>query len=513
VESGLTRAKNACNIMMKNMLDFSFGVIAFAIIGYSIMYGDTIGGIFGWSSGYFMMGDALMVGDDLAATNLVAAEWIFHVVFAATAATIASGIMAERTKFIAYIIYSIAITCLIYPIVGHWIWADGWLAELGMRDYAGSTVVHSVGAWAGLAGAIILGARKGKYDKEGKPLPIPGHNMPMATLGCFILIVDWFGFNAGSTLAAVDDMAYIAMVTLSAASTGCIGASVSTWAKFGKPDLSMTLNGALAGLVSITACCGSVSIVGAMAIGLIGGIIAVFAVLFFEQKLRVDDPVGAVSVHGICGVWGTLAVGLFGSTAIDAGLASDGLFYGGTAQFGIQAIGVFAVFAFVFPTCYILFKLIKVTVGLRVSEEEELEGLDISEHGNEAYADFQVYADLPEEDLASHKPSAHDNKPWFQIMDHGFSVTQTSESKAQAHGIDAIIQLWCYQLKDREYDYDHRRLSRVNQFSNCLHNRQSRFRLLRSALDKLQISLRFQKSPQLQQYDPQLHLRGALQPL
>tara|TARA_B100001971_G_scaffold214966_1_gene255890 strand:- start:171 stop:1421 length:1251 start_codon:yes stop_codon:yes gene_type:complete len=401
VETGLTRAKNACNIMMKNMLDFSFGVVAFAIVGYALMYGDSIGGIFGWSNGFLFMKDALMVGDDLAATNLVAAEWLFQVVFAATAATIASGVMAERTKFSAYIFYSIAITCFVYPIVGHWIWSgDGWLAAMGMRDYAGSTVVHSVGAWAGLAGAIVLGARKGKFDKEGKALPIPGHNMPLATLGCFILIVGWFGFNAGSTLGAVDDMAYIAMVTMIAAATGCIGATMSTWLKFGKPDLSMTLNGALAGLVSITACCGSVSIIGAMAIGLIGGIIVVFSVLFFEQKLRVDDPVGAVSVHGICGIWGTLSVGLFGSTAIDAGLLSDGLLYGGTKQIGVQMIGILAVFAFVFPVSLLLFKAIKATTGLRVSESEELEGLDISEHGNEAYADFQVYADLPEEDLA-----------------------------------------------------------------------------------------------------------------
>ena len=400
LETGLTRAKNACNIMMKNMLDFSFGVVAFATVGYAIMYGATNGGIFGWSGGFFLMGDALMVGDDLAATNLVAAEWLFQVVFAATAATIASGVMAERTKFKAYIIYSIAITALIYPVVGHWIWADGWLANLGMRDFAGSTVVHSVGAWAGLAGAIVLGARKGKYDSEGRPLPIPGHSMPLATLGCFILIVGWFGFNAGSTLAAVDDMAYIAMVTMLAAATGCIGATMATWSKFGKPDLSMTLNGALAGLVSITACCGSVTIVGAMAIGLIGGTIAVFAVLFFERVLRVDDPVGAVSVHGICGVWGTLAVGLFGTTAIDAGLLSNGLLYGGTAQLGIQALGVVAVFAFVFPVSFLLFKVIQASMGLRVSGDAELEGLDISEHANEAYADFQVYADLAEDELA-----------------------------------------------------------------------------------------------------------------
>ena len=339
VESGMTRAKNACNIMMKNMLDFAFGVVAFAIIGYSFMYGDTIGGFIGWSKGYFLMGDALMVGDDLASTNLVAAEWLFQVVFAATAATIASGAMAERTKFIAYIIYSIVISSLIYPIVGHWIWSSGWLANMGMRDYAGSTVVHSVGAWAGLAGAMVLGARKGKYSADGKPLPIPGHNLPFATLGCFILVVGWFGFNAGSTLAAVDDMAYIAMVTLIAASTGAIGATITTWAKFGKPDLSMTLNGCLAGLVGITASCGSVTIVGSMFVGLIAGVLVVFSALFIERVLKVDDPVGAVSVHGVCGIWGTLSVGVFGTTAIDGGLLSDGLLYGGTQQFGIQLVG------------------------------------------------------------------------------------------------------------------------------------------------------------------------------
>lgn len=400
VESGLTRAKNACNIMMKNFLDFSFGMIGFAVVGYALMYGDTIGGIIGWSTGYLFMNDALMVGDDLASTNLVAAEWLFQAVFAATAATIASGAMAERTKFIAYIFYSIAITCVIYPVVGHWIWSDGWLAGLGMRDYAGSTVVHSVGAWAGLAGAIILGARHGKYTQDGKPLPIPGHNMPLASLGCFILIVGWFGFNAGSTLGAIDDMAYIAMVTMLAAAGGCIGAAATTWFKFKKPDLSMTLNGCLAGLVSITASCGSVSIIGAMLTGLIGGIVVVFAVLFIERVLKVDDPVGAISVHGIAGIWGTLSVGVFGTTAIDGGLASDGLIYGGVQQLGIQALGIVAVFAFTFPTCLLLFKLIQASVGLRVTEAEELEGLDISEHGNEAYADFQVYADLPEEELA-----------------------------------------------------------------------------------------------------------------
>ena len=401
VETGLTRAKNACNIMMKNMLDFCFGMIGFAIVGYALMYGDTIGGIIGWSKGYLFMNDALKVGNDLAATNLTAAEWLFQAVFAATAATIASGAMAERTKFIAYIFYSIVITCIIYPIVGHWIWSsNGWLTNIGMRDYAGSTVVHCVGAWAGLAGAMALGARKGKFNAEGKPMPIPGHNMPLATLGCFILIVGWFGFNAGSTLGATNDMAYISMVTLLAASAGGIGATFTTWLKFKKPDLSMTINGTLAGLVGITASCGSVTIIGSMFIGLIAGVLVVFAVLFFERVLKIDDPVGAVSVHGVAGIWGTLSVGVFGNTAIDSGLTSNGLIYGGFQQLGIQALGIVAVFAFVFPSCYIVFRLIKASVGLRVTEEEELEGLDITEHGNEAYADFQVYGDLPEEELA-----------------------------------------------------------------------------------------------------------------
>tara|TARA_R100000027_G_scaffold61554_5_gene53010 strand:+ start:18008 stop:19333 length:1326 start_codon:yes stop_codon:yes gene_type:complete len=401
LESGLTRAKNTCNIMMKNVLDFSFAVVGFAIVGYSLMYGASVGGFIGWDSGFLFMGDALLSNTDTAASNLVAAEWLFQVVFAATAATIASGAMAERTKFIAYILYSLVVTCLIYPVVGHWIWSGGgWLVELGMRDFAGSTVVHSVGAWAGLAGAIVLGARLGKYDESGKPLPIPGHNMPLAALGCFILIFGWFGFNAGSTLGADNSMAYIAMVTLIAASTGCIGAAVSTWLKFGKPDLSMTLNGCIAGLVSITASCASVTIIGAMFVGLIGGVLAVFSVIFIERVLRVDDPVGAVTVHGVCGVWGTLSVGVFGSQAIDAGLVSDGILYGGTAQLGVQLVGVIAVFLFVFPVSWVCFKLIKATTGLRVSAEEEIEGLDIGEHGNEAYPDFQVYSDLPEEDLA-----------------------------------------------------------------------------------------------------------------
>lgn len=402
VESGLTRAKNACNIMMKNLLDFSFGAIAFLAVGYALMYG-TGSGFVGWSSDYFFMSAAVVTPEDVAGPSYEAAGWVFQVVFAATAATIVSGAMAERTKFAGYVIYSVVITGLLYPITGHWIWGgDGWLSALGMRDFAGSTVVHSVGAWAGLAGAIILGARKGKYNAEGKPMPIPGHNLPMATLGGFILFFGWFGFNAGSTLAAVDALAYVSMTTLLAAAAGTIGASMTTWFKFGKPDLSMAINGCLAGLVSITAPCASVSPLSAVAIGVVGGVLVVYSVLFIERTLKIDDPVGAVSVHGVCGAWGTLSVGLFGSAAIDTaiwgadGAIQDGLFYGGgLSQFGIQFAGVAAVFAFTFFTGYVLFSVIHKTIGLRVSEQEELDGLDIGEHGNEAYADFQQYADEP----------------------------------------------------------------------------------------------------------------------
>ncbi|MBK1856806.1 ammonium transporter [Cerasicoccus arenae] len=402
VESGLTRAKNACNIMMKNMLDFAFGALAFLAVGYSLMYGAGDGFI-GWSPEYFFMQSAIVSPENAAAASMEAAGWVFQVVFAATAATIVSGAMAERTKFIGYVVYSIVISGLLYPITGHWIWSgDGWLASMGMRDFAGSTVVHSVGAWAGLAGAIILGARKGKYSADGKPLPIPGHNLPMATLGGFILFFGWFGFNAGSTLAAVDGLAYVAMTTLLAAAAGTCGAAVTTWAKFGKPDLSMTINGCLAGLVAITAPCASVSPVSAVIIGAVGGVLVVFSVLFVERTLKIDDPVGAVSVHGVCGAWGTLSIGLFGSASIDAVFwdsetcIQNGLFYGGgVAQLGIQLLGVASVFAFTFVSGYCLFWMIEKAVGLRVSAEEEMEGLDLGEHGNEAYADFQQYADEP----------------------------------------------------------------------------------------------------------------------
>ncbi len=384
VETGFTRAKNGVNILMKNLMDFSGGAIAYFLIGWGIMYGvSKAGGLFGWSD--FMLTSAG------AENTYQYASWLFQVVFAATAATIVSGAMAERTKFSSYLIYSVIISAIIYPVVGHWIWqGEGWLTKLGFHDFAGSTVVHSVGGWAALMGAIILGPRIGKYVK-GKAKAIPGHNIPLAALGVFILWFGWFGFNAGSTLEFNEWIGHISMTTALAASAGAIMAMITIWLIQKKPDGSMSLNGALAGLVGITAPCASVSPLSAIIIGGLAGVIVVLSVIFIDKVLKIDDPVGAVSVHGVCGVWGTLAVGLFSQEKFGAGAGYNGLFFGGGFKmFGVQAIGVLAVACWVLLTAGILFLTLKFTVGLRVSKEEEVKGLDIGEHGMEAYSGFQI---------------------------------------------------------------------------------------------------------------------------
>jgi len=375
VETGMTRAKNAINIMMKNLMDFAFGSIAFWAIGFGLMFGATGSGWFG-TSGFFLS-DFTPGGDPW-----VLAFWMFQVVFAATAATIVSGAMAERTKFSGYLIYSFVISALIYPVFGSWAWGGlfhgkGWLESLGFIDFAGSTVVHSVGGWSALAGAIVLGPRLGKYTKDGRVKPILGHNLPLAALGVFILWLGWFGFNPGSTTAANKDIAMIFVNTNLAAAAGCVVAMFVSWIKFGKPEIGMSLNGALAGLVAITSPCATVSPLSSVLIGSIAGVIVVFAVLFFD-RIRVDDPVGAISVHGVCGAWGTLSAGIFN--------------LGGTSLqlIGVQVLGIAACFLWVFPTAFLLFKLIEKTIGLRVSPEEELEGLDVAEHGGSAYPDFEV---------------------------------------------------------------------------------------------------------------------------
>ncbi len=391
VEAGFTRAKNAANIMMKNLMDFSIGSIAFWLIGFGIMFGVDKLGLFG-TSGFFLNSANPSTGEG----QWQFAYWMFQIVFAATAATIVSGAMAERTKFPAYLIYSFFICALIYPVVGHWIWGGGWLGNKGMIDFAGSTVVHSVGGWAALAGAMLLGPRLGKYNKDRTSNAIPGHNIPLAALGVFILWFGWFGFNAGSTTSGTNlSIATIAVTTNLAAAAAAITAMFTAWIKFGKPDTSMALNGALAGLVGITAPCACVSPLSAVIIGAVAGILVVLSVEFIDKVLRVDDPVGAISVHGVCGAWGTLSVGLFAQAAYGessgAG-AVNGLFFGGGLnQFFTQLTGVISVFIWVFGSALILFYIIKKTIGLRASDEEQLKGLDISEHGMESYAGFQIF--------------------------------------------------------------------------------------------------------------------------
>jgi Amt family ammonium transporter len=388
VETGFTRAKNAVNIGMKNLVDFSAGSLAFWAIGFGLMFGVDRFGLFG-SSGFFLSGGSPSSQEGLWTFTF----WMFQVVFAATAATIVSGAMAERTRFVAYLLYSVVISIIIYPIPGHWIWGGGWLGNIGFVDFAGSTAVHSLGGWCALTGALALGPRLGKYvrrDGRVSVKAIQGHNLPLATLGVFILWFGWFGFNAGSTLSGRDhSIPFIVVNTNLAAAAGAFGSMILSWIRAKKPDLSMSLNGALAGLVAVTAGCAYVSPLSAIVIALIAGALVVLSVEFIDKVLHIDDPVGAVSVHGVCGAWGTLAVGLFARPEY-GGLA--GLFFGGGLKpLGIQALGVLSVFGWTAATSLLLFAALKATVGLRVGPEEELRGLDIGEHGSEAYAGFQIF--------------------------------------------------------------------------------------------------------------------------
>ena len=375
VEAGFTRAKNAVNIMMKNLMDFSMGSIAYWAIGFGLMFGVSKTGFIG-TSGFFL--SDFEVGGD----PWVLAFWMFQVVFAATAATIVSGAMAERTKFVGYLVYSVVISAIIYPIFGGWAWGSlfngsGWLEGLGFIDFAGSTVVHSVGGWAALAGAIVLGPRLGKYTRDGKVKPILGHNIPLAAMGVFILWLGWFGFNPGSTTAANKDIAMIFVNTNLAAAAGATMAMIVSWLKFGKPEVGMSLNGALAGLVAITAGCANVTPASSILIGAFAGVIVVFSVMFFD-RIRIDDPVGAISVHGVCGAWGTLAAGIFNMDGMTLKILM------------VQLTGIASCFAWTFTMAFILFKVINATIGLRVSRQEELEGLDSTEHGGNAYPDFST---------------------------------------------------------------------------------------------------------------------------
>ncbi len=388
VETGFTRAKNAGNIIMKNLMDFSLGTPIYWLIGFGIMFGGSSALIGGFDP--MVQGDYSSI---LPSGVPLPAFLIFQTVFCATAATIVSGAMAERTKFSAYCIYSMVISAVIYPVSGHWIWGGGWLAEMGFHDFAGSTAVHMVGGVSALVGAKILGPRIGKYDKNGKPKAIPGHSLTLGALGVFILWFCWFGFNGGSTVSATGDdtllsMGSIFVTTNMAAAVASITVMLFTWIRYKKPDVSMTLNGSLAGLVAITAGCDLVSPLGAAIIGIISGFAVVFGIEFIDKVLKIDDPVGAVGVHGICGALGTILTGLFA--------LEDGLFYGGgTSLLVTQTIGVLAVAAWVTVTMTIAFLIIKKTTGLRVSKEEEITGLDVHEHGLvSAYADFMPSVDM-----------------------------------------------------------------------------------------------------------------------
>lgn len=397
LEAGFCRAKNSVNILAKNFVVFGIASIAFWAIGFAIMFGD--GNAILGTSGWFGLGldNSPEVGEaykgvysalNWAAVPLMA-KFFFQLAFAATAATIVSGCVAERIHYVAYMAFALVLAAVIYPIAGHWIWGGGWLAQLGMWDFAGSTVVHSVGGWAGLAGILLLGPRIGKFRKNGSVSPIPGHSMPLAFLGGMILWLGWFGFNPGSTMAISGDSAsavsHIVVTTNLACAAGLVVATALAWLVIGKPDFSMTVNGALAGLVAITAPCAFVTPFAALLIGAIGGALVVMSVRFFDA-MRIDDPVGALSVHLVCGIWGTLAVGLFATIGAPGGIDKDGLFYGGGfSLLGAQLAGVVVVGLFTFATSLVLWSVLRSALSLRVSAVVEAEGLDVHEMGSEAY--------------------------------------------------------------------------------------------------------------------------------
>ena len=390
VEAGFARSKNTVNILSKNFIVFAVSSLGFLIIGWGLMFGGDnplIG-----TQHLFILGDSdLSYYKDTLTSNVPFwGKFFFQLVFCGTAATIVSGAVAERVKYISFIIFSFILTLFIYPIVGHWVWGGGWLADLGFMDFAGDTVVHSVGGWAALAGALILGPRIGKYGKDGKVNAIPGHNMSLAVIGLFVLWLGWFGFNPGSTMSFQNpsDVMHILMTTNTAAIAAILTSTITSWIFIGKPDLGMTINGCLAGLVGITGSCAYVSISASLIIGAIAGIIVVFAVVFFD-RIKVDDPVGATSVHLGCGVFGTICVGLFAKEGVTTLSTQNGLFYGGGFKLlGIQLLGIIAVGVFVFAASLLVWFIIKKTIGIRVSREEEIAGLDIGEHGNIAYPDF-----------------------------------------------------------------------------------------------------------------------------
>ena len=390
LEAGMARSKNTVNILSKNFIVFAVSSLGFMLLGWGLMFGGD--NPFLGTQHLFILGESDLSFYDGTLTSNVPfwGKFFFQLVFCGTAATIVSGAVAERIKYITFIVFSFVLTLAIYPIVGHWVWGGGWLADLGFLDFAGDTVVHSLGGWAALAGALVLGPRIGKYDKDGKPRAIPGHNMSLAVIGLFVLWLGWFGFNPGSTMSFQNpsDVMHILMTTNTSAIAAVLTATAASWLLLGKPDLGMTINGCLAGLVAITGGCAYISIGNSLLIGAVAGVLVVFAVLFFD-RVKVDDPVGATSVHLCCGVFGTLCVGLFAQEGVTTLSTRNGLFYGGGAGLlGTQLLGIAAVGAFVFAASLVLWWVLKKTMGIRVTREEEIAGLDIGEHGNHAYPDF-----------------------------------------------------------------------------------------------------------------------------
>lgn len=402
VEAGFARAKNTVNILSKNFIVFAVSSLGFLLLGWGLMFGGD--NPFVGTEHLFILGNAdnSFYDDTLTSTVPFWGKFFFQLVFCGTAATIVSGAVAERVKYVSFIVFSFVLTLVIYPIVGHWIWGGGWLADLGFMDFAGDSAVHSVGGWAALAGAVILGPRIGKYGKDGKPKAIPGHNMSLAIIGLFVLWLGWFGFNPGSTMSFENpsDVMHILMTTNTSAIAAVLTSTATSWITMGKPDLGMTINGCLAGLVGITGGCAYVSIESSIIIGALSGVLVVFAVIFFD-KMKIDDPVGATSVHLGCGVFGTICVGLFAQEGVTSLSTRNGLFFGGGfGLLGTQLLGIVAVGAFVFASSALVWFVLKKTIGIRVSREEEIQGLDIGEHGNVAYPDFVAVAqDLAVDDM------------------------------------------------------------------------------------------------------------------
>ncbi len=395
VEAGFARSKNTVNILSKNFIVFAVSSLGFMLLGWGLMFGGD-NPIIGTENLWILGNSDLSAYDDTLTSNVPFwGKFFFQLVFCGTAATIVSGAVAERVKYISFIIFSFVLTLFIYPVVGHWIWGGGWLADIGFQDFAGDTAVHSVGGWAALSGAMILGPRIGKYDKNGRPRAIPGHSMSLAVIGLFVLWLGWFGFNPGSTMSFQNpsDVMHILMTTNTSAIAAVLTSTIAAWVFIGKPDLGMTINGCLAGLVGVTASCAYVTVGVSMLIGAIAGVLVVFAVMFFD-RIGIDDPVGATSVHLCCGIFGTICVGLFAKEGVTTLSTRNGLFYGGGfGLLGAQLLGIVAVGAFVFAASSLVWFVLKKTVGIRVSAEEEMAGLDIGEHGNRAYPDFAPTVD------------------------------------------------------------------------------------------------------------------------